>query len=170
MHEIAAKAEFAIGTLYKFFQNKEDLYRSIVLEKSEKFDAEFIKALEEPDDEIDKLRNFLIVKRKVVKENLGFIRLYMAESRGVSFNVKAGLDAQMWAQYKSILEKMAEVFASGIKRKRFNDIADPNYLAIAFDSVSNGFLRREFQSPETFSYPEDPEVILGIFFKNLLRS
>ncbi|MEN6472395.1 MAG: helix-turn-helix domain-containing protein, partial [Syntrophaceae bacterium] len=31
MHEIAEKAEFAIGTLYKFFRNKEDLYRTLIL-------------------------------------------------------------------------------------------------------------------------------------------
>ena len=33
MHEIAEKAEFAIATLYKFFQNKEDLYKALVLEQ-----------------------------------------------------------------------------------------------------------------------------------------
>jgi len=30
MHEIAKAAEFAIGTLYKFFRNKEDLYRALI--------------------------------------------------------------------------------------------------------------------------------------------
>ena len=32
MHKIANKAEFAIGTLYKFFRNKEDLYKALVTE------------------------------------------------------------------------------------------------------------------------------------------
>jgi len=34
MHEIAGKAEFAIGTLYKFFKNKEDLYKALMMEKA----------------------------------------------------------------------------------------------------------------------------------------
>ena len=34
MHEVAEKAEFAIGTLYKFFRNKEDLYKALIMEKA----------------------------------------------------------------------------------------------------------------------------------------
>ena len=41
MQEIAEKAEFAIGTLYKFFQNKEDLYKTIVLERCDDFEAAY---------------------------------------------------------------------------------------------------------------------------------
>ncbi len=37
MHEIAEKSEFAVGTLYKFFSNKEELYKALILEKAEKF-------------------------------------------------------------------------------------------------------------------------------------
>jgi len=31
MHEIAVRAEFAVGTLYKFFKNKDELYKDILL-------------------------------------------------------------------------------------------------------------------------------------------
>lgn len=44
MHQIAERLEFAIGTLYKFFKNKEDLYRALVTEKS----TEIFGALAEP--------------------------------------------------------------------------------------------------------------------------
>ena len=58
MQEVAGKAEFAIGTLYKFFQNKEDLYRVLVLEECEKFYDAFDRALEAPGDEVEKLRKY----------------------------------------------------------------------------------------------------------------
>ena len=32
IHEIAKKAEFAVGTLYKFFNTKDDLYKSIFVD------------------------------------------------------------------------------------------------------------------------------------------
>ncbi len=59
MHEIAEKAEFAIGTLYKFFQNKEDLYKALVLEEYEKFEDSITRAINEPGDEVEKLRNYI---------------------------------------------------------------------------------------------------------------
>ena len=62
MHEVAEKAEFAIGTLYKFFQNKEELYKALVLEQCDQFEAALIQAIETPDDEIEKLRNYVRTK------------------------------------------------------------------------------------------------------------
>ena len=44
MQEIAEKAEFAIGTLYKFFQNKEDLYKALVLEQCDQFEEALMPA------------------------------------------------------------------------------------------------------------------------------
>jgi hypothetical protein len=32
MHEIAKEAEFGIGTIYKFFANKEDLHKILIME------------------------------------------------------------------------------------------------------------------------------------------
>ncbi|HNU75958.1 MAG TPA: helix-turn-helix domain-containing protein, partial [Deltaproteobacteria bacterium] len=47
MHEIADKAEFAVGTLYKFFRNKEDLYKALILETTKEFHEAIVAALEE---------------------------------------------------------------------------------------------------------------------------
>lgn len=33
MSQIAGEAEFGIGTLYKFFDNKENLYKALIMEK-----------------------------------------------------------------------------------------------------------------------------------------
>ena len=99
MHEIAEKAEFAIGTLYKFFQNKEELYKALVLEQCDEFEDSIMRAIEEPEDEVEKLRNYVRAKSEVFRRNLPFIRLYLAESRGASFNIKAGLDDEIRQRY-----------------------------------------------------------------------
>ena len=95
MQEIAEKSEFAIGTLYKFFQNKEELYKALVLELCDEFEDSILGAIEQPQDETEKLRSYVRAKTEVFRRNLPFIRLYMAESRGTSFNLKAGLDGEI---------------------------------------------------------------------------
>ncbi|MFH0844357.1 MAG: TetR/AcrR family transcriptional regulator, partial [Pseudomonadota bacterium] len=94
MQEIAEKAEFAIGTLYKFFKNKEDLYKALMVEQADRFHDALTKAIKEPDDEIEKLRNYVRAKGEVFRANVSMIRLYFAETRGASFNVMAGLDSE----------------------------------------------------------------------------
>lgn len=169
MQEIAGKAEFAIGTLYKFFQNKEELYKALVLEQCEKFEVAFSRAIGEPKDEIEKLRDYVRVKGETFRENLPFIRLFLAESRGVSFNVKAGLDEELQKRYYGFLERLASIFESGIRKRCFRNIAVPFYLAVALDSVSNAFLLLWLDAPEHHPYPEDPDAILDILFKGLLE-
>ncbi len=169
MHEIAEKAEFAIGTLYKFFKNKEDLYKSLIKEQADRFHEVLTKAIEEGDDEIKKLRNYVKAKGSVFMENAPVIRLYFAETRGASFNIKAGLDSEIRERYERFLHTLALVFESGMKRKRFQKIAESYQLAVSLDSICNAFLFLWLEDPKSHPYPEDPDIILNIIFKGLLN-
>jgi TetR/AcrR family transcriptional regulator len=170
MHEIAGQAEFAIGTLYKFFQNKEDLYRALVLEQCDRFEEALAQAIEEPDDEVEKLRNYVRTKSDRFRSNLPFVRLFLAESRGVSYNLKAGLNEELRRRYYDFLERLASIFERGIKTQRFKNIAAPYFLAAALDSIIDASLLLWLDAPERFPYPENQDVILDIFFRGLLEA
>lgn len=169
MQEIAEKAEFAIGTLYKFFQNKEDLYKTLVLERCDDFEDACGRAMEQSDDEVAKLRHYVRFRGERFRDNLPFVRLFLAESRGISFSLRAGVDNEVRQRYYVILNRLASVFASGIANKRFKKIANPYYLAVALDSAIDASLLLWIDAPERYPYPEDPDAILDIFFKGLLE-
>jgi TetR/AcrR family transcriptional regulator len=168
MHEIAEKAEFAIGTLYKFFQNKEDLYKALVLKQCDEYEETIMRAIEGSGDEIERLQNYIRTKGQRFRSNLPFIRLFLAERRGASFNIKAGLDDELRKRHYASMERLALVFESGIKTKRFKKTADPFYLAVALDSAIDGFLLLWIDAPERHPFPEDPNVILNLFLKGLI--
>ena len=168
MHEIAKKAEFAMGTLYKFFKNKEDLYESIIIEQADMFHEALAKALEEENDEIEKLQNYVKVKGAVFMDNVSVVRIYFAETRGASFNIKAGLDKEIREGYELLLQKLAQVFEAGVQKKRFQNIAEPYHLAVSLDSITNAFLHLWLEAPEQHPYPDDPDVILNILCKGLI--
>lgn len=170
MHAIATKAEFAIGTLYKFFQNKEDLYKTLVLEQCDLFDQALTRVLIAPGDEVAKLREYVRVKGAMFREHMAFIRLFLAESRGVSFNINAGLDASVRRRYYDFLKSLSSVFESGMANQRFKKIADPYDLAVAVDSVVNSFLLMWIEDPGKHPFPEEPDQILKLFFDGILAS
>jgi len=168
MHEIAAKSEFAIGTLYKFFSNKEDLYKALILELSDRFLTALSKAIEAPGDEIEKLRRYVQAKGEVFRDKAATIRLYFAETRGASFHNMAGLDQNIRNRREGFLERIAAIFESGIRAGRFHQIAEPYILAVALDNLCNAFLFLWLENPEKHSYPENPDAILNIIFKGLI--
>lgn len=169
VQEIAAQAEFAIGTLYKFFQNKEELYRALVLEQCEDFEVFLDRAIAAGDDEVAKLQNYIRAKADWCRRHLPFVRLYLAESRGAGFNLLANLNDELRQRYYAFLEQLAAIFAAGIKRKRFKDIGDPFFLAVSLDSIVDASLLLWLDAPERHPYPEDPDAILNIFFRGLLE-
>ncbi len=169
MHEIAAKSEFAIGTLYKFFSSKEELYRALILEQSDRFLATLSKAIESPGDEIAKLRQYVKAKGEEFRDNAATIRLYFTETRGASFNIMAGLDQDIRNRRETFLHRIADIFESGIHTGRFQRIADPYILAVVFDNLCNSFLFLWLENPDKYSYPENPDIILNILFKGLIQ-
>lgn len=170
MHEIAERAEFAIGTLYKFFRSKEDLYQALIVEQCEKFHYGLTQAIEGPVEEAEKLRNFVRAKGELVRANIAMIRLYLAETQGARLDVIAGLDPLIRERYEEFLHTLAGIFERGMKKKRFKRIAAPYHLALALDSVTNAFLLRWIEDPDGYPFPEDPDVILNIFFQGLIES
>ena len=170
MHEIAEKAEFAIGTLYKFFQNKEDLYSELVLEEYEKFEEIITRAIDEPGDEVEKLRNYIRARTERFRKNIAFIRLFLAERRGAGFNLKKGLDEELRTRYFTFLKNVSAVLERGMEKKRFKQIADPFHLAVALDSTLDAYLLLWLYEPEIHPFPENPDTILDIFFKGLIDS
>ncbi|MCK8601176.1 TetR/AcrR family transcriptional regulator [Desulfoferrobacter suflitae] len=169
MHEIAGRSEFAIGTLYKFFENKEDLYKALVLDQCDKFEDAVTQAIEQPHDEIEQLRSYIRSKGERFRANLPFVRLLLAERRGASFNIKAGLDEELRKRYYAFLQRLAAIFARGIRKQRFKAIADPFDMAVALDSTLDAFLLLWLDQPERHPYPENPDTILNIFFKGLIE-
>ncbi|MDU9050152.1 MAG: TetR/AcrR family transcriptional regulator [Candidatus Electrothrix sp. Rat3] len=166
MQEIAEHAEFAVGTLYKFFKNKEDMYKALITEQADRFHEALGAALEVSQDEIEQLRNYIQVKGEVFMHNDSFIRLYFAETRGASFNIKAGLDSELRDLHYQMVQRVAAVFARGMERGRFQRIAEPYHLAVALDSLCNAFLTSWLEDRDT--YPESPDIMLNIFFQGLL--
>ena len=168
MHEIAKKSEFAIGTLYKFFKNKEDLYKSLVLEQSDQFHETLMQSIEEGKDEIEKLRAYIRAKGQLFNDNISMFRLYFAETRGASFNIMAGLDSEIREQYDMFLRELARIFERGIQTGRFKKISDPYHLAVAIESISNAFIFICLEAPDKYPYPDDPDQILDIILKGLV--
>lgn len=168
MHEIAEKAEFAIGTLYNFFRSKEDLYKALIKEQAGRFELALRKAIDEPADEVEKLRRYVRAKGEVFRGNASVVRLYFAETQGASFNIEAGFDAELKERRGALLRALAAVFESGMRRKRFRKTADPYHLAVALDSLTSALLLLWLEEPDRHPYPDDPDVVLNVFFERLV--
>jgi TetR/AcrR family transcriptional regulator len=167
MHEIAKKAEFAIGTLYKFFKNKEDLYKAIMMEKAEEHHRVLMGVLSEENDVTTVIEDYIAAKTRLFADNLATLRLYFAETRGASFNIKAGLDQDIRKLYDKFIMRLASVLETGVRRKVFRKM-DPYHMAVALEGLTNAFLFCWLEDPEQHPYEANVPVIKDMFLKGVL--
>jgi TetR/AcrR family transcriptional regulator len=170
MHEIAKEAEFAIGTLYKFFRNKEDLYQALILQLSDRFHGALKAVTEGSAEEVETLREYVRVKGELFRNNAAAIRLYFAETRGVNLNVMTGVDKEIRSRHRTTLTSLSSIFERGMSRKRFRRVAAPLHLAVALDSIANAFLFLWLEDPQGQPNPVEPDTILDILFRGLVAA
>jgi TetR/AcrR family transcriptional regulator len=167
MHEIARRSEFAIATLYKFFKNKEELYRAIIMDILEK-GAEVIKPILESDlDETSKLRKVIFTFSDMLMEKEDSWRLFTRESYGSSFSIKTGMDKDLSNFIDKFRLDISRVFTTGIEKGVFAD-KDPYYLAAALISFVEAAMLLTLNSPDEHPYPQALEKMFDIFFDRIL--
>lgn len=168
IHEVAAKAEFGIGTIYKFFDNKECLYKALMMETAKNWDHVLNRALEKESNSLRAIERYIAARRKLFYENFPIMRLYFAETRGASFNIQAGLDQDLLKYYDEGIAKLASVFERGIKDGLFRDL-DSQQMALALDGVINAALSRIVRDPSRLSEEDNVSTVTDIFFSGVLR-
>lgn len=167
MHEIAEKAEFAIGTLYKFFNNKEELYKALMMEKAMEYHRVIMGVLDKEDDVLAVVEDFIAAKARLFSESLAELRLYFAETQGASFNIKAGLDRDIRKLYDVSLERLASVLEKGIRANVLRDV-NPYYLAVALEGFTNAFLFCWLEDPDRHPYKANVPLITELFLRGCL--
>ncbi len=167
MHEIAGKAEFAIGTLYKFFKNKEDLYKALIMEKADEYHRALSDVLSKENDTLAVIGDYIAAKAQIFANSVATLRLYFAETRGASFNIKAGLDQDIRKLYDKMVEHLVSTMKRGIDRKVLKE-GDPYYMAVALEGLTNSFLFCWLEDPKHHSYEENVQMIKEMFLNGCL--
>ena len=118
MQDIAAKSEFAVGTLYNFFQSKEQLFAELLNDCAEQIYQMLWPILTSSEPEDIRLRNFIRVHSQLVEDNIEFIKLYVAEHGDLT--VSNGVENEHAYKIKTILRnKLEDIIRAGIEKRIF---------------------------------------------------
>jgi AcrR family transcriptional regulator len=169
MQEIAREAEFGMGTIYKFFSSKDDLYRSLILRLAERWHHTVLQALEQERNPVRAIERCFTIHRELFFDNLPFARLFFAGTEGGFIDVTAAFQRDLRKFRDEYLKKLASIFKRGIKANVFRD-ADPHHMALALYGIILTFLFRMMEDPAGFGEGEDLSSVRDIFLKGILKN
>ena len=166
MQDIAKEAEFGMGTLYKFFGSKEELYKALIVQMAEKWHHAVLQALEQELDPVRAIDKCITIHRELFFENLPFVRLFYNSAQ---IHVGPVSEPDLHKIRDQYLNKLASIFERGIKAKVFRD-GDPHHMALALYGIILTFLFQMNEDPAGFRKGDELSSVRDIFLRGVMRN
>jgi TetR/AcrR family transcriptional regulator len=139
IEEIAREAEFAVGTIYKFFKGKEELYAQAIEGLFQEFMAQFearVCSITDPEAAVAALIELRLTHSD---EHRQFLRVFFETSMGGRVDPVRFLPAHIARIYDRYIEAVRQLFERGVALRVF-DQADPLYLTLCLEGILNAFV------------------------------
>lgn len=168
MAEIATASGLAVGTLYKFFKDKNDLYQALLAETVHDFESRLIAVLKGEGAPIQRLERFIDVGSQLFVEHLPMTRVYFSQTAAAFLFASAGLEDESFLSYRRIVQSVSDVCAEAVQRGELVDIP-PKVLALGLEGVHNGFLAALVREPGSYTPDEIATYTKQMFFTALRK-
>lgn len=164
MEDIAQEAEYATGTIYRYFSSKEELYHSLLIRKGHAYFDMIKEILKQTRTPVEKLHAIVHNKVRFFFENAEFMRIYITEVNAPcdTMNPPEGMQ-KIHEQY---MQTLADIFRDGMQTGVFRKM-DVNMLLLAFTGMSNNLLCQTISTNEQVSAQDAEQFILNFLKSGL---
>jgi len=135
MAEIAEASEFAVGSLYSFFDSKEEILATIFEYHIEKVIGEIAQIRD--DKSLTAREKITVALEQLVKlyvDNQDFFRIYVAEARGVEWGIRTEVGEYIYKGSVRYMSILSDIFRMGIEEGVVGTDVDPEFLALLMRS------------------------------------
>ena len=168
VNDIALEAEFGVGTIYKHFPSKEDLYFSLVESKIDDLGLFIRTNVEAQAAPVDKIKALINAQLQYFEENGDFFKIYISEISDLEREIKSRLHSKILERYRRYLIYVSGIFKEGIERGHFKKI-DPLKMAVAFLGMINSFISYWIQTDNSEKLTLNVESIYQLIIEGVGR-
>jgi AcrR family transcriptional regulator len=138
LKQVAELAEFSVGSVYSFFDNKDDLFRQIFLRRGDEFMPGLRAVLDDGAAPVEQLHRLVDFEVGFFRRHPRFGRLYLRYSSATMMSADREIDAAMAANYDESMRLQADLFVRGQQAGVFRP-GDPEVLARLFSGLMSSY-------------------------------
>lgn len=113
--EIAKESEFAIGTLYQFFTNKEELYYTMMIEKFDLLYRTLQAKVSQTNTCLEKLRCLVEEVLSFIEQHVDFFKIFTWELNVLNSNMNNQLKDQLVGKHFTYIQLISDVIKEGFR-------------------------------------------------------
>lgn len=163
LDEIAEKAEFAKGTLYGYFQSKEELFATMLEEEIVKFKNCLELVSQEKLPATAKVEKVIETMLSVFDQNVDFLRLFSKERPGMR---TIPTEEKMIVHIKDLTSLVAGIIRQGTKEGVFAS-KDPERTAVALFNLTHGSAMSSFLNKKKINDTKEIKFIVDLLFNGI---
>jgi AcrR family transcriptional regulator len=136
MAEIDEASEFAVGTLYTFFDSKEEILATLFETHIDKLLSGTESIRDNPDlTPREKIERSLEAVIRIALDNLDFYRIYWSHARGVEWGSRTRVGEYVDRAVNRYHACMKDVFRQAVEAGDIDPVFHPEFLAFFFRSL-----------------------------------
>lgn len=162
VEEIANDVELSKGTLYLYFKNKDDLFFSIVVEKTQDLSRKLKDAVGTCDSFDTCLRNVVAIHCIFFQENVAFFKIMQSEKTRMSTESHYRLHDYVEEMFETYMVILTDLVKKGQKQDVLRG-GDPTPLVKAFRGILNSFVFYYVFTQREGSLTDEIDEIVDLF-------
>jgi TetR/AcrR family fatty acid metabolism transcriptional regulator len=165
IQDIAKDAQYASGTIYLYFKDKDDLYLALLEKKIQSMLSSIQEKVDRMSNTHEKIKALVEEQLAYFTENQDFFRIYFSERQGVRWTIKDKIPATAVSNFMKHMDYISGIIKKaqdeGVIRKDF----DSRQLASVLTSMINALILRwmKDESYKKDNLKEASGFILDIF-------
>jgi AcrR family transcriptional regulator len=164
MEEIAAKAEFAVGTLYKFFNNKANLYRETVLTRLQEMEQQVYEILDSDLNSVGKLEKYFRIRIDLFWENPRFFRIFFGGPVGTITDTNLGYLPEILERYQALTQRITQILELGISNELIKPF-NPKTMTLALEGLLRVYIEKLCRESRPVRSRLEEEQLFQIFLR-----
>jgi TetR/AcrR family fatty acid metabolism transcriptional regulator len=162
---VAEEAKVAKGTIYLYFQSKDELVHAAVLEGLREMVAETVRSDDPSMPPLDRIRNLIRAQYRIQASNQDFLKtLIIGNSLDIEVESQAGRD--FMRVYAGHLDFVASVLQDAIERGAIRPI-DSHFAAFMLGELITGSLRRRLLKLASTPLEADADAVVELFLRGI---
>jgi len=166
MAEISDASGFAIGTLYQFFESKENLYTTMICEKLDMMYSGIREKVDGAEHAIDKIETLIKAYFNYVENNIDFCNLFIRGEGTVPSEEKTQLREKVIKDYLNHMDFIQGIMRLGMDTAYLR-VCDPRIMAFSLFGVIRAHIVGWMLKNHDYPLSDKVECVLKIFLRGV---
>jgi AcrR family transcriptional regulator len=166
LDEIAEKAEFAKGTLYGYFESKDDLFVSMLEEEIVHLQDSLTAVISRGLPPTDTLAQLVKAMMQTFAQNMDLMRLLSQERSALTTCKGDQIEKRFLPRFHKLNLLVSSLVRRGIDQGAFQKV-DPDRTATAIFNLCHGSAMSSFLNRKKVDNPEDVKFITGLLLDGI---